>query len=69
MDKALVFGTKDCRFESCQDQMEQHGPVGKARACWQRHWAHGGVGALPRLAVLVWADGGKWIKTSNAKWG
>ena len=20
MDKALVFGTKDCRFESCQDQ-------------------------------------------------
>ena len=19
MDKALVFGTKDCRFESCQD--------------------------------------------------
>ena len=21
MDKALVFGTKDCRFESCQDQV------------------------------------------------
>ena len=20
MDKALVFGTKDCRLESCQDQ-------------------------------------------------
>ena len=20
MDKALVLGTKDCRFESCQDQ-------------------------------------------------
>ena len=20
MDKALVFGTKDCRFESCQGQ-------------------------------------------------
>ena len=21
MDKALVFGTKDCRFESCQGQV------------------------------------------------
>ena len=21
MDKALVFGTKDCRFESCQDHL------------------------------------------------
>jgi hypothetical protein len=21
MDKALVFGTKDCRFESCQGQL------------------------------------------------
>ena len=21
MDKALVFGTRDCRFESCQDQV------------------------------------------------
>ena len=21
MDKALVFGTKDCRFEACQDQV------------------------------------------------
>ena len=24
MDKALVFGTKDCRFESCQGQFSCH---------------------------------------------
>ena len=24
MDKALVFGTKDCRFESCQGHMVPH---------------------------------------------
>ena len=24
MDKALVFGTKDCRFESCQGQKLSH---------------------------------------------
>ena len=28
MDKALVFGTKDCRFESCQGQ---EGPCARAR--------------------------------------
>ena len=25
MDKALVFGTKDCRFESCQGQTRKLG--------------------------------------------
>ena len=32
MDKALVFGTKDCRFESCQGHVEPYAPA-------QRHLA------------------------------
>ena len=29
MDKALVFGTKDCRFESCQGQLKADDANGK----------------------------------------
>ena len=27
MDKALVLGTKDCKFESCQDHLEDPFPI------------------------------------------
>ena len=43
MDKALVFQTKDCRFEPCQDQ-----GVGKARE------ARGGL----FVTGAAWADAG-----------
>ena len=32
MDKALVFGTKDCRFESCQGHALRAGPAGSCFA-------------------------------------
>ena len=38
MDKALVFGTKDCRFESCQGQMHIRAmpQTSSARAKWKK---------------------------------
>ena len=53
MDKALVFGTKDCRLESCQDQ-----GVGKARgssvtdAAWADAGARHPIAARARPRAL-----------------
>ena len=53
MDKALVFGTKDCRLESCQDQ-----GVGKARgssvtdAAWADAGAQHAIAARARPRAL-----------------
>ena len=49
MDKALVFGTKDCRFESCQGHIFHFGP--KAfhfdfhydLACGALNWNESGI--------------------------
>ena len=66
MDKALVFGTKDCRLEPCQDQ-----GVGKARgsSVTDAAWADAGARhpiaararpqALPRqMGLVITCSGG-----------
>ena len=50
MDKALVFGTKDCRFESCQGQCCFHHVLMPTQSGFEPPWAE--LGCAPR-AVRV----------------
>ena len=64
MDKALVFGTKDCRLESCQDQIvlwcaccatgrcpSRPGPARKGGIAIKSPCLQPGAGSLPHPAV------------------
>ena len=55
MDKALVFGTKDCRFESCQgqEQCQKRAASAIALGAEKGQRQEGGAGLEPARVSLV----------------
>ena len=64
MDKALVFGTKDCRFESCQGHLRE---VDGERICNNVSWNESGGGWKRRLAARIEKEllqAAQWVHSS-----
>jgi hypothetical protein len=68
MDKALVFGTKDCRFESCQGHFIRADFNKRAQVATVVPWAHVTMRLAVEMSVSLSHADGELILSLRSAW-